>query len=270
MKVVLTNNQLYVLKEALTARFTVSEARVTFLGLNEGFMPNVPPHQKLAMNLGSAVYHLKARDYFWFHSANPFERADNSYYFDTIFNVDGRKVKGTIRVSDHPVNPINFARRGVQYGISLVFSNGAQRIARNTAVEATIYEYVEDNLDPSIYSRLRDITSEFIKSCGEVTIEHGKVIEPSGAGLKFEKVTDSSGKKAAMDINLFTTSDLNDDTAKFMGSGGIKVIAVRDNHGNYTLSQEDLRKFNYGDRIHFYKLEDGVPVKLGRSQTVDA
>ena len=262
MNVILTNNQLSILKEAITARFTVSEARITFLTLNEGHSTN-PPHRQLAINMAAN----KTYKYRFIKSSNPFTQYDHSYYFGANFEVDGHPVTGVIRISDHPAVPSNFARRGCQYGLSIVFSNDSQKISVGDTTQATVYEYISDGIKDINPQRLRDITQAFIDAWGTIRIDHDVVTQPSGAGLRFEKVTNSSGKNGAKDITLFTA--FASKTAKFEGRGGIRVIAVRDNHGNYTLSNEDLRQFNYGDTISFYKLEGGHPIKVGRSLTVD-
>lgn len=276
MKVILTNNQLNRLMESLGSRFTISEVRVTFNSeLNEAIYhdQSIPPHRRLAKYL--ANYKISP-----YRLANKFERDDKqtnqnpfnnvpcagvSYYFKSTFIVNNEKVRGLIRISDHPASPELFAKNGYAYGLSIVFDNKSVRVGKHNSVDATIYEYIKDS-DLVKQSDIDFISSKFLEAGGLIKIENDKVIQPSN--IDFKRITKSSDKHEATDISLFTSWASK--TARFMSPAeGIEVTAVRDNKGNYTLPDEELKKFNYGDTIHFYKIEKGTYVELGKPIIVD-
>ena len=276
MRVILTNKQLNVLMESLGSRYTVSEVRITFNSkLDEAIYhdQSIPPHRRLAKYL--ANYKISP-----YRLANKFERDDKqtnqnpfnnvpcagvSYYFKSTFIVNNEKVRGLIRISDHPASPEFFAKNGYAYGLSIVFDNKSVRVGKHNSVDATVYEYVKDS-GLVKQADIDFISSKFLEADGLVKIEHDKVVSPSG--IDFKKINRQSGKQEARDISLFTSWASK--TAKFMSPAeGIEVIAVRDNKGNYTLPDEELKKFNYGDTIHFYKIEKGTYIELGRSLTVE-
>jgi len=275
MKVILTNKQFDIIAEALKARFTISEATVTFTGgLNEGMGGFIPPHRKMAMNLAGnhdfryrLINRVSRND--TTDPNNPFNNvpcAGVSYYFEASFKVDGKPVRGAIRISDHPATPITFAKRGYDYGLSIVFDNSTARVGKHNSIDATVFEYSTDSMGREAAIKARELTTQFINAMGTVKIENGTVVSPSG--INFKKLNRQSGKQEARDISLFTSWASK--TARFMSpADGIEVTAVRDNKGNYTLPDEELKKFNYGDTIHFYKIEKGTYVELGRSLTVE-
>lgn len=275
MKVILTNKQLNMLMESLGSRFTISEVCVTFMGkkLNEAANnEHTPPHRLMAIYLGNrkvSPYSL-ANKYDRFDPTdpkNPYNDvpcAGTSYYFRAKFTVDGKPVTGMIRISDHPAAPETFAQRGCDYGLSIVFDNGSIRFGKHNSVEATIYEYIKTDKPDVTY--IKNLTTKFIQAGGLIKIENDKVIQPEG--IDFKRITKSSDKQEARNISLFTPRASK--TARFMSPAeGIEVIAVRDNKGNYALPDEELKKFNYGDTIHFYKIEKGTYVELGKPITVD-
>ena len=277
MKVILTNKQFDIIAEALRARFTVSEVRITFLNkrIDENFGgPTMPPHKKLAINLaGNKIHKYPFASRFDFNDKenpnNPFNKVPCvgvSYYFKASFNVDGRQVRGVIRVSDHPVTPATFAKRGYDYGLSIVFDNGSTRVGGHNSIDATVYEYVTSSIGPDVANKLYHITTEFIRAAGDITIENDKVISPSG--IDFKKITKHSDKTETKHIILATSADTK--TTRFMSaSGDIVITATKNKFDDYEPSQDDLSKFGYGDKITFYKIDKGTPVKLGRSYIVD-
>lgn len=275
MKVILTNKQFDIIAEALKARFTISEATIIFTGnLNEGMGGFVPPHRKMAMNLAGnhdfryrLINRVSRND--TTDPNNPFNNvpcAGVSYYFEASFKVDGKPVRGAIRISDHPATPITFAKRGYDYGLSIVFDNNTARVGKHNSIDATVFEYSTDSMGREAAIKARELTTQFINAMGTVKIENDTVVSPSG--INFKKLNRQSGKQEARDISLFTSWASK--TARFMSPAeGIEVTAVRDNKGNYTIPDEELKKFNYGDTIHFYKIEKGTYVELGHSLTVE-
>lgn len=277
MKVILTNKQFNIIAEVLKARFTVSEVRITFLNkrIDEAFGGRTtPPHRQLAINLaGNKIHKYRLVNSISRNNTtdpnNPFNNvpcAGVSYYFEASFKVDGKPVKGVIRVSDHPATPVTFAKRGYDYGLSIVFDNNSTRVGKHNSIEATVFEYVTDALSRDVANKIRSLTSEFIDAMGMIKIENGRVVSPSG--IDFQRLNMSSGKQKAEDITLVTSWASK--RANFMTPDkSIQLVAVRDDRGNYHLSDEDIRKFNYGDTIHFYKINNGIPIELGKSITVD-
>lgn len=269
MKVILTETQFNTIAEALTARFTITEVRITFLNkkLNEDYNQYTPPHRKLAINLAGNKIHK----YRYISKPNPFDNTVScdgvSYYFSASFNVDGNPVNGAIRISDHPATPESFADHGYDYGLSIVFDNDSTKVGSRNSLDATVYEYVSNNIGDSAAREVRRLTSEFILAGGDVKIKNNKVISP--ANIDFERINMHSGNnRRAKDISLFTSSDGK--TAKFISPAeGIEVVATMDDKDNYTLSPNELKKFQYGDVITFYKIEDGIPVQLGKKLTVN-
>lgn len=277
MKVILTNNQFNTLMESLGVRFTISEVRVTFLDktINEGedWKLRTPPHRLLATYLGNKRispyrpvnrYSMDPKD-----PNNPFNDVPCvgvSYYFHADFTVDGKPVHGLIRISDHPAAPETFAKRGYDYGLSVVFDNESIRVGKHSSVEATVYEYIAGGINTEI-SKIRDISSRFLEANGLVKIEHDKVVSPSG--LDFKRITKFSDKQAAREINLITTDDVENDSALFMSPPdiGIHLIAQKDRRGNYHISKDDMKKFNFGDVIKFYHCDGTL---IGRPLTIDA
>lgn len=276
MKVILTNNQLNTLMESLGSRFTISEVRVTFMGkrLNEDANKNdyTPPHRLMAIYLGNrkiSPYSL-ANKYDRFDQTDPKNPYNNvpcagtSYYFRAEFTVDGKPATGMIRISDHPAAPETFAQRGCDYGISIVFDNGSVRVGKHNSVEATVYEYIKTGKTDVTY--IKDLTTKFLQAGGLIKIEGDHVVQPGG--IDFKRITKSSDKKAAREISLITTDDLENDSALFMSPPdiGIHLIAQKDRRGNYHISKDDMKKFNFGDVIKFYYY-DGTPI--GRPLTID-
>lgn len=262
--------------ESLGSRFTISEVRVTFMSkkLNESANnEHTPPHRLMAIYLGNrkvSPYSL-ANKYDRFDPTDPKNPYNNvpcagtSYYFRAEFNVDGKPATGMIRISDHPAAPETFAQRGCDYGLSIVFDNGSVRAGKHNSVEATVYEYIKTGKTDITY--IKDLTTKFLQAGGLIKIENDKVIQPSN--IDFKKITKSSDKQEAKSISLITPHASR--TARFINQdGSIQVIAVRDSRGNYGLSEDELKKFNYGDTITFYKIENGLPIKLGNSLTVNA
>ena len=261
--------------ESLGSRFTISEARVTFIGnkLNEAANKNdyTPPHRLMAIYLGNrkiSPYSL-ANKYDRFDPTDPKNPYNNvpcagtSYYFRAEFNVDGKPATGMIRISDHPAAPETFAQRGCDYGISIVFDNGSVRAGKHNSVDATVYEYIKTGKTDITY--IKDLTTKFLQAGGLIKIENDKVIQPSN--IDFKKITKSSDKQEAKQITLVTSWASK--TAHFITpTGDIQVTAVRDNRGNYQLSDEDKQKFNFGDTITFYRLDKGLPLQLGKSLSI--
>jgi hypothetical protein len=265
--------------ESLGSRYTVSEVRITFNSkLDEAIYhdQSIPPHRRLAKYL--ANYKISP-----YRLANKFERDDKqtnqnpfnnvpcagvSYYFKSTFIVNNEKVRGLIRISDHPASPEFFAKNGYAYGLSIVFDNKSVRVGKHNSVDATVYEYVKDsNLVKQ--SDIDFISSKFLEAGGLVKIEGGRVIQPGD--IDFKRITRFSDKQSSREIKLFTLDDIESETANFMSSPelGIQVTAQKDGKGNYHLSDDDKEKFKYGDIITFYQLDGSTPVQLGSKLTVD-
>lgn len=277
MRVILTNKQLNVLMESLGSRYTVSEVRITFNSkLDEAIYhdQSIPPHRRLAKYL--ANYKISP-----YRLANKFERDDKqtnqnpfnnvpcagvSYYFKSTFIVNNERVRGLIRISDHPASPEFFAKNGYAYGLSIVFDNKSVRVGKHNSVDATVYEYVKDS-DLVKQADIDFISSKFLEAGGLIKIEHDKVVSPSG--IDFKRITKFSDKKATREINLITTDDLENDSALFMSPPdiGIHLMAQKDRWGNYHISKDDMKKFNFGDVIKFYHCDGTL---IGRPLTIDA
>ena len=266
--------------ESLGSRFAIYEVRITFknASLNESFGENdsTPPHRLLAMYLANrkiSPYRLANKFDYDDKSTNknPFNNVPCegvSYYFKSTFNANGNKVRGIIRISDHPASPAYFAEHGYDYGLSIVFDNKNVRVGKRSSVGATVYEYIKDSKLVNS-SDVYDTARKFLEAGGLIKIENDEVVQPSN--IDFKKITKFSDKQASKEYSLVTFDDITGGFANFISlqDKNLQVMAKIDSKTNCHLSEEDLNKFQFGDVIKFYYIDNGQSVLLGRPLTVN-